>query len=184
MQPPRVGADGSTGFGLSLARSRCLPGAPASHVDTDAGLFEVKASPRRPGTGVANSAASCRAAALSEGRLLPAGILALGMGPKIPPFSPRATSVAGSNHVARAGCALPIPPQCVLPSAGDGNPEPSREQFRKWVAGWGRRRRGAGRVETVRLSSRAVPHAAGQNPHGFAGDNCFFVWLSASSSLG
>lgn len=49
--------DGSNGFGLFLAHGRfsgrwccssALPGAPASRVDTDAGLFEVKASLRRP----------------------------------------------------------------------------------------------------------------------------------------
>lgn len=57
MPPPRIGVEGSNGFGLFLARSRfsgrrccssALPGAPASRVDIDAGLFEVKASPHRP----------------------------------------------------------------------------------------------------------------------------------------
>lgn len=54
---PRLGVVGSNGFGLSLARGRfsggrccstALPGAPASRVDTDAGLFEVKAALRLP----------------------------------------------------------------------------------------------------------------------------------------
>lgn len=70
------------GFGLSLARRRCCQGALAGRVDTDAGLFEVKAA---PGTGVANSAASCRAAAPGEGRLLPARMFAPGTAPETPP---------------------------------------------------------------------------------------------------
>lgn len=78
------------GFGLSLARRRCCqrcrsarPGALAGRVDTDAGLFEVKAA---PGTGVASSAASCRAAAPGEGRLLPARMFAPGTAPETPPL--------------------------------------------------------------------------------------------------